>query len=379
MKLTTAILSGLALGIAASAQEPTTLKAAFKNDFLIGTALNPAQFCEANQLEASTVKTQFNSISPENVLKWESIHPKPGTYNFTLADRYVDFGLKNHMFTVGHTLIWHSQTPGWVFKDDDGKPATREVLLQRMREHIFTVVGRYKGKVNGWDVINEVLEGDGSLRQSPWMKIIGEDYIQKAFEFAHEADPQAELYYNDYGLEDEPKRKGAIALVEKLKAAGVKIDGIGIQEHVNLNWPTTIQLDETLSAFAKLGVKTMVTELDVDVLPAYNWSSSAEITSRFAADPAMNPYTNGLPSEVQKSLADRYAQLFSIYLKHTDTLKRVTLWGVTDGDSWLNGWPIPGRTAYPLLFDREGKSKKCFYTVIRTARHFSYFQSASSN
>jgi endo-1,4-beta-xylanase len=370
LTLTNCIIAGLLLAIIAQAQasEPATLKAAFKDHFLIGAALNPSQFCESNQVEAAIVKEQFNSISPENVLKWEEIHPLPGQYDFRLADQYIEFGLKNHMFIIGHTLVWHSQTPQWVFEGKDGKPASREVLLQRMRDHIFTVVGRYKGKVKGWDVVNEALSENGSLRNSPWFKIIGDNFIEKAFEYAHEADPQAELYYNDYGLEKEPKRNGAIHLVEKLRNNGVKIDAVGIQEHVNLTWPTNSQLDATLAAFGRMKINTMVTELDVDVLPAYNWSGSAEISLYHTANPALNPYTNGLPSEVQQALSDRYAELFSIYLKHSDTLKRVTLWGVTDGNSWLNNWPVPGRISYPLLFDREGNPKPAFLDVMKTAK-----------
>jgi endo-1,4-beta-xylanase len=366
----------LAAGTACSQEQPA-LKTAFKEHFLIGAALNPSQFGEANQTEAVIVKTQFNSITPENVMKWEPIHPRPGRYDFSQADKFVEFGMTNGMFVVGHTLVWHSQTPDWVF-EDHGKPASRDVLLERMREHISTVVGRYKGKVKGWDVVNEALEGDGSLRQSPWRQIIGDDFIQKAFEFAHKADPDAQLYYNDFGLEEEPKREGVIALVKKLKAAGVKIDGVGIQEHVNLTWPTNGQLDATLTEFGKLGVKVMITELDVDVLPEHNWSGSAEVTLRLAADPLKNPYTNGLPADVQQTLARRYADLFAIYLKHSDKVSRVTLWGVTDGSSWLNNWPIPGRTSYPLLFDRVGKPKECFAAVIQTARLSPSYDSASS-
>jgi endo-1,4-beta-xylanase len=367
---------GVVLATTGCAQ--TTLKGAFQNDFLIGAALNPAQFCESNTVEVGIVKAQFNSITPENVLKWERIHPAPGRYDFTLADKYVAFGETNHMFVVGHTLVWHRQTPEWVFADEHGKPVTREVLLQRMRDHIFMVVGRYKGRVKGWDVVNEALEGDGSLRQSPWRKIIGDDYIEKAFQFAHEADPQAELYYNDYGLENELKRKGAMTLVKNLQIAGVPIHGVGIQEHVSLEWPTLTQLDETLTAFGQLGVKTMVTELDVDVLPAVNWGGMADVSYRHAATLALNPYTNGLPLSVQQALSQRYAQLFATYIKHRDSLERVTLWGVTDGNSWLNDWPIMGRKAYPLLFDREGKTKKCFHSVIGVAGQRSRFQSASN-
>jgi endo-1,4-beta-xylanase len=346
----------------------TTLKSAFKNDFLIGAALNESQFCESNAEEAAIVKTQFNSISPENVLKWEKIHPLPGQYDFTLADRYVAFGLKYKMFIVGHNLIWHSQTPGWVFRDDQGNFVDRDTLLARMREHIFTVVGRYKGKIGGWDVVNEALNENGTLRDSPWRRIIGDDYIAKAFEFAREADPQAALYYNDFSLQNEPKRSGAIALIKRLQAQGVKISGVGLQGHYGLDGPSVQQVDATISAFEKLNLKVMVTELDVNVLPSPAHSQGADISARYELRAGLNLYTNGLPDSVQQQLARRYADLFSVFVKHRDSISRVTFWGVTDADSWLNNWPVPGRTSYPLLFDRAGKPKPAFDAVLKTAR-----------
>src|SRR5260221_148650 len=180
----------------------TTLKAAFAKYFLVGASINRAQFFEEDKVGAEIVKTQFNTISPENVLKWESVHPQPDQYAFEGPDHYVEFGVKNKMFIIGHTLVWHNQTPKWVFEDDKGNPVTRDVLLKRLHDHIQTVVGRYKGRINGWDVVNEALNEDGTMRDTPWRKIIGDDYIIKAFEFAHEADPKAELYYNDYSLEN---------------------------------------------------------------------------------------------------------------------------------------------------------------------------------
>jgi endo-1,4-beta-xylanase len=349
------------------AQGQPALKTVFKDDFRIGAALNPAQFCESNQVEAAIVKSHFNTITPENVMKWEQIHPLPGQYDFAMADRFVAFGEANGMFIVGHTLVWHSQTPQWVF-EQDGKPVSRDVLLQRMRDHIGAVVGRYKGRVKGWDVVNEALNEDGTLRQTPWLRIIGEDYLVKAFEFAHEADPTAELYYNDYSLENTPKRMGAVALVKRLQAAGVKLHGIGTQQHVKLHEPTVAEVDDTLSAFGALGIKVMVTELDVDVLPSASRKLTADVSLRLAADPALNPYTNGLPAEVERALADRYAGMFTVYLKHRSTLDRVTFWGVTDAQSWLNNWPIRGRTSYPLVFDREGKPKSAVKAIVETQK-----------
>jgi endo-1,4-beta-xylanase len=316
----------------------TTLKDAFKNRFLIGAALNQSQIFEKDTIGIKIVKTQFNTISPENILKWELVHPEPNRYDFEAADRYVALGEKYGMFVVGHTLVWHIQK----------------------------VVGRYKGKIKGWDVVNEALNEDGTLRQSLWLKIIGEDYIAKAFEFAREADPTAELYYNDYSLENEPKRRGAINLVKSLQAKGIPIKAIGSQGHNNLTFPTLEQQDATISEFAKLGIKVNITELDVSVLPDPEGFSGAEVTLNFEMDKKLNPYKNGLPDEMQKKLADRYAALFRIFLKHHQTIDRITFWNVTDGDSWLNNFPVRGRTNYPLLFDRKGLPKPAFEAIIKT-------------
>ena len=357
----------LGLALVANVYSQTTLKEAYKNDFLIGAALNPAQFSDENPQVATLIKSQFSSITPENVLKWERVHPKPNTYDFALTDKYVEFGEKNGMFIIGHTLVWHAQTPRWVFQDDKGNPATREVVLKRMEDHIKTVVGRYKGRIKGWDVVNEVVGDDGVLRQSPWMKIIGEDYIAKAFQFAHKADPKAELYYNDYSLANEAKRKGAVELVKKLKAQGVPITGVGLQGHLSMDWPTVEQEDATIKAFSDLGMKVMITEMDIDVLPEATRQHTADVTVNVAADPKLNPYVNGLPDSMQQALAKRYADLFGVFLKHRGVVTRVTFWGITDRDSWKNNFPVRGRTNYPLLFGRDGKPKPAFDAVIKVA------------
>ena len=353
--------------IASAFGQQTTLKDAYQDCFLVGAALGPAQFTGQDILETELVKAQFNTISPENVLKWEVIHPKPDTYDFALADKYVEFGQQNHMFIIGHNLVWHNQVPKWVFEDKDGKPVSRDILLERMQNHIRTVVGRYKGRIKGWDVVNEALNEEGTLRQSPWMKIIGEDYIEKAFEFAHSADPEAQLYYNDYSLENEPKRKGALELVRKLKAKGVPIAGVGLQGHVHMDWPSADQINTTITEFGKLGMKVMITELDVDVLPQVPPSHTADVSLTVESNPKLNPYPNGLPESVQRELADRYAELFKAYAKHCGLVTRVTFWGVSDKDSWKNDWPVKGRTNYPLLFDRNGQPKPAFDAVIHVA------------
>jgi endo-1,4-beta-xylanase len=297
------------------------------------------------------------------------VHPKPGEFDFTMADRYVQFGLENHMFIVGHTLIWHNQIPDWVFQDDKGNPVDRDTLLKRMHDHIFTVVGRYKGKIGGWDVVNEALDDDGTLRQSKWEKIIGDDYILKAYQFAHEADPKAQLYYNEYSTENAPKRRGAIALIKKLQAAGIPIAGVGLQGHYKMDWPKPAVLDKTIKAFSKLDVKVMITELDMDVLPPATHSQAAEVSMNVALQAKLNPYTNGLPDSVQQALAKRYADLFDVFVKNSSSISRVTFWGVTDADSWLNTWPVKGRTAHPLLFDRNCQPKPAFDAVIQAPHH----------
>jgi endo-1,4-beta-xylanase len=226
-------------------------------------------------------------------------------------------------------------------------------------------VGRYKGQIQSWDVVNEALNEDGTLRQSMWLKIVGPDYIEKAFQYAHEADPQAQLTYNDYNLELEPKRNGAIALVKKLKADGVPIDCVGIQGHVHLTEPTIEQEDAAISALAALGVKVAISELDVDVLPNAGYGPTADVSLSVERKAAQNPYVNGLPDAMQQQLAARYAGLFRVFLKHRGDLVRVTFWNVTDGDSWLNGFPVRGRTNYPLLFDRNAKPKPAFDAVMQ--------------
>ena len=206
------------------------------------------------------------------------------------------------------------------------------------------------------------------MRQSPWYRIIGEDYLLKAFQFAHEADPRAELYYNDYSLENEAKRKGAVELIQKLKAAGAPITGVGLQGHNKMDWPTARQQAETIEAFAALGVRVNITELDVDVLPRTTRQNTADVAATAAGGAGSNPYTAGLPKDMQEALANRYAELFEVFVQHRDAISRVTFWGVTDGDSWLNNFPTRGRTNYPLLFDREGKPKPAFDAVVAKAK-----------
>ena len=353
-----------------SAAKDETLKGNFHGLFRVGVAINAAQFEERDLAADAIIEEQFNTISPENALKWQSLHAAPDHYNFDAADRYVAFGERHRMFVVGHCLVWHSQVPRWVFEDADGRALTREALLDRMRDHIHTVVGRYKGRIAGWDVVNEALNEDGSLRASPWLRIIGEDYIAKAFQFAHEADPRAELYYNDYSLENDAKRRGALALLRKLQTAGVPVTGVGLQGHVRIDGPSAQKEAQTIEEFAALGIKVNVSELDVDVLPRTSKSDSADVSAVTTGTAGANPYTAGLPEAMQQRLAARYAELFEVFARHHQAMGRVTLWGLSDRDSWLNNFPTRGRTNYPLLFDREGKPKPAFTAVVRVGQSF---------
>jgi endo-1,4-beta-xylanase len=345
-----------------------SLKDALKGKFLIGVAMNADQITGKDTAGVRLIKQHFNSITPENCMKSEVLQPQEGKFDFTLADQYVDFGQKNKMFIVGHTLIWHSQAPKWFFVDKDGKDVSREVLIERMKKHIYTVVGRYKGRVNGWDVVNEAIEDDGSFRKSKFYQIIGEDYIRLAFQFAHEADPKAELYYNDYSMSKKEKRDAVVTMVKNLQSQGVKIDGIGMQGHMTMDFPTLDEEEKSIIAFSETGVKVMITELDLTVLPSPGSKVSADVALSYEYRKQLNPYPDGLPDSVAQAAHDRYAALFKLFLKHADKIERVTMWGLTDGQSWRNNWPIPGRTDYPLLFDRNYQPKPIVETIIKEAK-----------
>jgi endo-1,4-beta-xylanase len=365
---TAAVAACLAAVSAAFGQSPKpALKDAYRKDFRVGAALNADVVSGRDSLAHAIVAEQFNSITAENVMKWGPIHPKPGEYNFKPADDFVDFGVRNGQFVVGHTLVWHSQTPRWVFQDGENNPAGRDTLLGRMDGHIRTVAGRYKGRVGGWDVVNEAFEDDGALRKSPWLNAIGPDFIERAFGFAAAADPGAELYYNDYNVWKPAKTAAVIALVRDLRAKGLRVDGVGEQAHWGFTYPLDSELRAMLQAFREAGIKVHITEMDVSVLPNPWDYQGADVGKRFDLLPGSNPYTAGLPDSVQTRLADRYAGLFGIFREYADVVERVTLWGVDDGHSWLNFFPVRGRTNYPLLFDRQYRAKPAFEAVLRAA------------
>jgi endo-1,4-beta-xylanase len=349
------VAAGLSV-LPATPHQEIALKDLIPKGMVIGVAINQRQFEGTDAVAVDIITKQFNQISPENVLKFQPTQPAADRYTFDAADRYVQFGVDRQMEVVGHNLVWHSQTGAWVFQGADGKPADRETLLARMRDHIRTVVGRYKGRIRGWDVVNEAIDEDGSMRKSPWQVGIGDDYVAKAFEFAHQADPDAELYYNDFNLEKPAKRAGVIKLVKDLRVRQLRIDGIGNQAHWRLDTPSIDEIDTALVELHATGLKVMYSELDINLLP----------NAPRGADPAeANPYANGLPDTVQQQLAKRYADVFAVFLKHRDAVTRVTFWGLSDADSWLNR----GRMNFPLLWDRQRQPKPAFNAVVETLRN----------
>jgi endo-1,4-beta-xylanase len=345
-----------------------TLQKAYEGKFYIGAALNTPQIEGTDTASLAVVKQHINSIVAENCMKNEVIHPKQNQYNFELSDKFVAFGEQNHMFIVGHNLAWHSQMAPWFFVDNQGNKVSRDTLINRLKDHIYTVVGRYKGRVNGWDVVNEALDDRDGIRKSPWTEIIGNDFIELAFQFAHEADPAAELYYNDYNLYDARKRSECVKLIQNLKQKGIQIDAVGEQGHYGLGSPDIKEVEASIVAFSELGVKIMITELDITVLPFPSGSLSADVTLSYRNDPAYNPYPMGLPDSVQMQLTQRYADLFGLFIKHSDKITRVTFWGVNDAATWRNDWPINGRRDYPLIFDRNNQPKPAVAELLNLVK-----------
>jgi endo-1,4-beta-xylanase len=341
-----------------------TLKETYKNDFLIGTALNTAQIEEKEPNAAGLVPQQFNVITPENIMKCAIIHPEWSRYDFTLADKIVEYGKKNNIAVVGHTLIWHSQLAPFV-----SKISTTDSFKLFFTNHINTIASRYDGKIKGWDVVNEALEENGTMRKSVFLEKMGDDFVIEAFRLAQKAAPNTELYYNDYNIEQPKKRAGAIALIKKIQAAGVRIDGVGIQGHWRAYNVPLKEIEESIYGFAALGIKIMFTELDLGVLPNPWDNDAADVNMKAEYSAKMNPYPNELPDSMQVKLSKGYEDLFQLFLKHKDKVSRVTFWGVNDGQSWLNDWPIRGRTNYPLLFDRSFKPKPAYYKVLEVKKN----------
>ncbi|BFT31450.1 endo-1,4-beta-xylanase [Alteromonas sp. D210916BOD_24] len=338
----------------------------YQGSFLVGTAIKSSDLKKPPSLSSSLSCREFNAFTAENAMKWEHIHPTPDTYDFSMSDQLITMAQQCDAKVIGHTLVWHQQTPDWVFQDSQGNALSRDALLVRLKDHIDTVVGRYKGKVYGWDVVNEALNEDGTLRDTPWRNIIGDDYFIYAYRYARAADPDAQLYYNDFNLYKKAKVEGAITLVNQLLEAGEKVDAIGMQGHYSLFYPSLNEIEQSVQAIVNAGLSIAVTELDVSVLPLPDDAfSGADITQSFAAHPVYDPYTSRLPEAQEQQLAETYQGLFALFLKYADNVDRITFWGASDADSWRNNWPIRGRTDYPLLFDRQGRPKLAYQYVTQ--------------
>ncbi len=320
--------------------------------FPIGVAVSPRSIAGP---DSSLIIHQFNSLTPENAMKMGPIHPEEGRYNWKDADAIVDFAQRHGMRVRGHNLCWHEQTPAWLFKDAQGAEVTKEVLLQRLKAHITAVVSRYKGKIYAWDVVNEAVADDSTqlLRNSPWLRICGEEFIAKAFEYAHAADPNAQLFYNDYNTERPEKRERVYRLLKQLIAAHVPITGVGLQGHWSIYEPSAGELQTTIDRFSSLGLKVQITELDISIYP---W----EKHRRARRPDEQDTFT----PELEQRQTEKYTILFSTFRANRDKLTGVTFWNVTDKNTWLDNYPVPGRKNYPLLFDTAGQPKKAFYKVI---------------
>lgn len=364
MKRESIYIITLVLSIACLQLKAQGLKDVLGKSFLVGTALSDRQIMSNDSLITLTVTKHFNSIVAENCMKPKSVQPEENKFNWKKADHFVQFGLEHGMTIIGHCLVWHQQTGNWMFTDAKGKPASKDLLKKRMRKHIMSVVSRYKGKIKGWDVVNEAINDDGTYRDSPWYRILGDEYIELAFRYAHEADPDAELYYNDYSLANPVKRRAVCRLVRRLQKTGCRIDAVGMQSHNGLEFPNMEEYEASIDSFAACGVKVMITELDLNVLPTPKEFGGAEISQNFTYNEQMDPYRDGLPAEVEVAINKRWRQLFRIYRRHSHQIDRVCVWGVSDSDSWMNDWPIKGRTAYPLLFDRSYRVKPVINQII---------------
>ena len=340
-------------GTPAQAPAAKGLKDYYKAYFPVGVAVSPAGLKGA---EGELIKQQFNSVTPENAMKMGPIHPEENRYNWRDADEIVQFAQDNKLRVRGHNLLWHEQTPKWLFKNADGTSVSKEVLLRRLKDHIDTVVKRYKGKIYAWDVVNEAIADNPKefLRNSEWYKICGEDFIAKAFEYAHAADPKAVLFYNDYNTERPEKRARIIRLLKQLKDAKVPIDAVGLQGHWSLQEPTEPELRAALDQYKALGLKIQITELDVSIYP---WEKDRRAKRPGESD-AYTP-------ELEQKQAAQYKMFFKVFRDYKDVLTGVTFWNISDKYTWLDTYPVAGRKNYPLLFDQQQQPKKAFYEVVK--------------
>ena len=364
---TAALIASAKLQAAEKAAAATGLKDAYKEDFLIGAALSARIVAKADPKLTAIIAKDFNSITPENCMKWEQIRNEDGSWKWQHSDAFVNFGAQHHMHMVGHTLGWHSQIPDSVFKNKDGGYISKDALAKKQAEHITTLVDRYKGKIAAWDVVNEAMGDDYKMRPSHWYNIMGDDFLVNAFNLAHEADAKAHLMYNDYNNERPEKRAATIEMLKRLQKRGTPIQGLGMQAHVGLDSDMK-NFEDSILAYSELGLRIHLTELDIDVLPSVWNLPVAEISTRFEYKPERDPYINGLPKDIDEKLAKAYEALFKILIKHKDKVDRVTFWGVSDDASWLNDFPIPGRTNYPLLFDRNQSPKSAYFRLLDLKR-----------
>ena len=382
MKLNRTLLTGLALAISAVScsrpqQQPPlhdSLKEAYADCFKMGVAVEPFNLSGKRPESVELILKHFNALSPGNCLKPESLHPRPDVWNFKFADSYLDFAEEHDLWVLGHTLIWHNQTPDVFWVRENGQPKSEAELIETMRSYIETVARRYAGRIDAWDVVNEIIGEQGEYRDKGWVKAFGGDgyeVVRNAFRFAEQYFPDTELYYNDFNVWRKGHVDGIVTMVKRLQSEGIRIDGVGIQAHWGLNFPKTEYIEHAIDTLASCGVKVMITELDVDVLPL---TREGQIIGQSMSEPQfqleeweeyLDPYKEGLPEDVARQLDARYEELFRIFYKHRDQIDRVTFWGLADSDSWKNGYPVPRRTNYPLLFNRDYSAKPCVEAILR--------------
>lgn len=348
------------LAMTSCAQHEKVLHECFP--FTIGAAINVTMQSGGDSLSDSIVRKHYNSIVAEDCMKCENIHPEKDKFFWDEADAFVAYGEKNNMEIIGHCLIWHSQCAPWFAVGENDSLVTADELRERMREHIHTIVSRYKGRIKGWDVVNEMVEDDGSFRNSFFYQVLGEEYIYLALQYAHEADPDAMLFLNDYNMFKEGKRKAYLNIIKEAQRRGLRLDAIGMQCHYGMDFPEWQDFEASLKAFSESGVKVMFTEVDMNILSTI--VQGANVSDKTEYDEKMNPYVDGVPADVDQMWNTRMATFFSIVEKYSGSVIRMTSWGVTDKDSWLNNWPMKGRTNYPLWFDRKGKMKPFLVKIM---------------
>lgn len=327
------------------------LKDYYKEYFLMGAAVTPRSL---HGEDSALIVQQFNSLTAENAMKMGPIHPKENEFYWKAADSIVAFAKKHRMKMRGHTLCWHTQTPAWFIRNSQGDTISKHELLQRLKEHITEVVTRYKGDVYAWDVVNEVIDDNDTVlyRKTAFYKIAGEEFIAKAFEYAHAADPKAILFYNDYNTENPKKREKIFQMLKKMKADGVPIHGVGLQGHWSISNPTREEIEKSIEMFSSLGLQVQVTELDVSVYPGRQGGQVGQ---------AQRDTASAFTPEMEQLQREKYKMAFEVFRKYRKQLTSVTFWNVSDRYSWLDR---RGKKNYPLLFDMNRQPKKAYWDVV---------------